>query len=38
MIGGLIIGAIGGLVVGWFFFPRPQWAVNLMNKITGKSY
>lgn len=38
MITGLILGFAGGLMVGWFFFPRPKWAVDLMTRITGKSY
>lgn len=30
----LLAGAVG-LLVGWFFLPKPQWADDLMAKIKG---
>ena len=25
-----------GLIIGWFVFPRPQWATDIWNKIKAK--
>lgn len=36
MIDALIFTGIG-IALGWFVLPQPQWAVDLWNKVTGKT-
>lgn len=32
----LVVGVAIGLVIGWNFLPQPQWAKNIVSKLTGK--
>lgn len=33
---GLVVGGVGGLFIGWFLFPRPQWATDLIDRLKSK--